>query len=75
MDLSVIIAGAGLVGGVALYVIRAEMRGDVTRLDGRLNAHEEGCTIRQKSLERTLASIDKKLDRHDEKLDRLMGQP
>lgn len=33
------IAMGGAVAGVGLYVIRAEMRGDITRLDGRMDLH------------------------------------
>lgn len=30
----------GCVGGVALYIVRAELRGDVTRLDGRIDRNQ-----------------------------------
>ena len=72
MELAAIVGIGSAVGAVVMYVIRAEMRGDVTRLDGRLNTHEAGCTQRQLALDTRLDSMDKKLDRQDEKLDRLM---
>lgn len=66
------ITGGGAVCGLILYAIRSEMRGDVTRLDGRINTHEAGCTERQRALTAVLHSIDSKINRFEEKLDRLV---
>jgi hypothetical protein len=80
MELQVIayaITAFSAVSALALYVIRTEMRGDVTRLDGRINSHEASCTQRQRQLDERhaeanahraetnvrLGSIDAKLDR------------
>lgn len=43
MDLQMVgtgIAVASCIAGVALYVIRTELKGDVTRLDGRINVQQ-----------------------------------
>lgn len=71
MELGAIVGIAGAVGGFALYVIRAEMRGDVTRLDGRINTHEKGCEVRQTALADKLDHMDAKLDHVADKLDRI----
>lgn len=68
MDIHAIGAGAGIVavvGGVVLYVIRAEMRGDVYRLDGRIDTHEKACEERQKKLDERHQAISKHLENID----------
>lgn len=71
-----------VLGGGLRYVIRAETRSDVDRLDGRINTHEEGCTERQKNIvaefthvrgdiariEARGVSIESKIDRIAERL-------
>lgn len=73
MDMQGAAAVAAIIGAVALYLIRVEMRGDITRLDGRINTHEKGCEERQKRIDGRLASIDRNTERMDKKLDQLMG--
>lgn len=76
MELGEVAAMAGIlgaVGGVALYIVRGELRGDVTRLDGRINSHERECAERQKRLDERHVESNKKLDHIVEKLDQLMG--
>jgi Na+/alanine symporter len=77
--LSAAFAGAGVIGGFALYVIRGELKSEVTRVDGRINAHEAGCSQRQAKLDERHASIqgrleaiDHRSERMDAKLDRLL---
>lgn len=72
----------GVMGTAVMYVIKAEIRHDRedvarqhARLDGRINTHEAGCTARQQALANTLTSMDHKLDRFEDKIDRLMGMP
>lgn len=87
MDAGVIIAAigtatmvAGVVCGAFLYVTRGEIRQEVTRLDGRINAHEEGCEERQHKLDErhsVMTDMLKEL-RHgqaeaNKKLDSLVG--
>lgn len=58
------LAGVGTAfGALGLYVIRAELRGDVTRIDGRINTHEAICGERYKTLVEKQDDINKKLDR------------
>lgn len=45
------------VGAFGLYVIRSEIKGEVTRVDGRINTHEAGCAVRQQALAETLHEI------------------
>lgn len=66
------IAGGSAVGALGLYVVRAELRGDVNRLDGRINAHERQCGERQKNLDERHAMLTGMLERMDQKLDTLM---
>jgi hypothetical protein len=73
------LTGSSVVGAVLLYVIRKEVGGDVTRLDGRINAHEAGCNQRQAKLDERheviqgrLEAIDHRSERMDAKLDRLL---
>lgn len=62
----------GLVVAGVLYVIRAEIKGDVTRIDGRINTHEKGCEVRQGFIAGELASIKEHGQRMEDKLDRLL---
>lgn len=61
------------VGAVALYVIRSEIKGEVTRVDGRINTHEAGCDVRQRALAETLTEIKQQGHRLEDKIDRLVG--
>lgn len=68
--IGVAIGAATALSSVVLYVVRSENAKDVSRLDGRMNAHEAACSERQKKLDERheqqtnhLASIDAKLDR------------
>lgn len=84
MDAGVVAVGISIAGGVAtigLYVIRSEMKGDVIRLDGRINAHEDACEQRQEKLDerhvvitRTLEAIAQTQRDMHEKIDRLVGR-
>lgn len=71
--IGVAIAGSSAVGAALLYVVRSELRGDVTRIDGRINTHERGCTERQKNLDERHEAITDTLKSIDHKLDKLMG--
>lgn len=56
--LGIVISGAVAVGGFAMYVIRSEMRGDITRLDGRINVNE----ALQKELKDDVQYIRERID-------------
>lgn len=71
-EIAAVTAILASIGGLVLYVIRGELRGDVTRLDGRINTHERGCEEFRKRIDSSLDSIDKKQDHMDSKLDRLI---
>lgn len=65
--------------GVLLYLIRSEiqsdvsaMRTEVARVDGRINTHEEGCTVRQGAIEHRLTTLDQRSERIEDKLDRVL---
>lgn len=79
MDMSGLALLATAVGAFALYIIRTEVRGDVTRLDGRINTHEKECAERQRKLDerhRTLTAaigdVHRDVEKVDAKLDRLL---
>lgn len=75
------IVGIGsVIGGLVLYVVRSELRGEVTRLDGRINTHEKGCEQRQQKLDERHTAITSILEELHEgqkeanrKLDSLVG--
>lgn len=76
------IASTSLIGGALLYVIRSEikgevsqMKGEVARVDGRINTHEAGCEVRQRALAETLAEIKASGHRLEDKMDRMVGAP
>jgi hypothetical protein len=74
MDLGVILTAAGAVSAVALYVIRAEMRGDVSRLDGRINTHEAACEQRQKKLDERHEHISQGMERIEANISALVDK-
>lgn len=58
----------GLTGALLLYIIRGEMRGDVTRLDGRLNGHEKECAEFRKRIDERHAESTSRADQQHEEL-------
>jgi hypothetical protein len=72
--IGVSIAGATGICGVLLYVVRSEQDKETARLDGRINAHEAGCTVRQTALADTLRDIKERGERLEDKIDRLVEQ-
>lgn len=56
--ISTAIGGVSTIGGFVLYVIRAELKGDVTRLDGRINVNE----ALQRELKEDVAYIRQRID-------------
>lgn len=66
MDLAsvgVAIAGASFAGGIALYVVRAEVRGAIQVTSEQLHTHEAVCTERWTETRKKLDHMDGKLDR------------
>ena len=60
--------------GVVVAVAVPTILGGVwlIRLEGRVQAHEQGCDERQKRLDERHGEMSKKLDHIDRKLDRLI---
>lgn len=83
VDMAALGAAVGVsavIGGAVLYVIRSEvgtriseMKGEVTRVDGRINTHEAGCEVRQRALAETLIEIKAQGHRLEDKIDRMVG--
>ncbi len=62
----------GIVISGVLYMIRSELKGDVTRIDGRINTHEKGCEVRQGYIAGEITSLNANVRRMEDKLDKAL---
>lgn len=52
------------VGAGLLYIVRSEIKGDVTRLDGRIDTHREAISTMKEDLRYIRSRIDQALNGH-----------
>lgn len=73
MEIGAVVGVLGGVGALALYVIRGEIKGEVARVDGRINTHEAECEQRNKNADERHVAMTKTLDDISKDVKALLG--